>query len=147
VLLCCTLFSTRKINLSLYQLTLDTPTNQVLTDRSVEDVVPISRISSLGTDRDDRIPKHISPENVFELPKQKKFTNKYKVLANILASCTKLDEYRNMLTAVSESSLRAECDYLTSLISSLQEPSNDLTSLQLAKYVMSPFLSLLIQQQ
>ena len=38
----------------------------VLTDRAVEDMIPVSRISSLSKDRDDRIPRHIDPDSVFE---------------------------------------------------------------------------------
>ena len=44
----------------------------VLTDRAVEDTIPVSRISSLSKDRDDRIPRHIEPDSVFELRHVKK---------------------------------------------------------------------------
>ena len=117
----------------------------VLTDRAVEDTIPVSRISSLGKDRDDRIPRHIEPDSVFELRHVKKNgslvsrTLQDKVLRRILASCTKLDRYREMLTDVSHSDLKAESEYLSLLISSLDEPSDDtqtLSNSQLAKYVV-----------
>ena len=44
----------------------------VLTDRAVEDTIPVSLISSLSKDRDDRIPRHIEPDSVFELRHAKK---------------------------------------------------------------------------
>jgi hypothetical protein len=44
----------------------------VLTDRAVEDTIPVSLISSLSKDRDDRIPRHIEPDSVFELRHVKK---------------------------------------------------------------------------
>ena len=52
---------------------------------------------------------------------------------------TKLDRYREMLTGISHSDLKAESEYLSLLISSLDEPSDDMQTLsksQLAKYVV-----------
>ena len=77
--------------------------------------------------------------NILEYQHSNIGTLQDKVLRRILASCTKLDRYREMLTDISHSDLKAESEYLSLLISSLDEPSDDtqaLSNSQLAKYVV-----------